>query len=101
MPIVDYDCGDLSEVILSTSASVGHVVTVTSNNLTGNVRIPNTSPVEFLCTGPLSINYSSGATFYAAVVDVSQGVWTDNFLMGLAGLICGALIAFVLSKYAV
>ena len=103
MAITIYECGDLASVILSPK-TVTTSVTLTSNSVTGVVNLGGSTlrvPVEFLCSGRLQIDYTAG-TLDTAMVNVSlPGVWTDNFLMGLAGIICGFLIAYVISKYAV
>lgn len=100
MPIINYDCGDLSSVILTKGSGAG-IVTVTSNGVVGQINVAsNLTTYDFICSGIVQIDYPPNV-IYAALIDVSHSTWTDNLLMGLAGIICGALLAFVMSKYAV
>ena len=59
------------------------------------------TPVTFMCSGELNIQapLNSYNIFLSSIS--LQGVWSENFLMGLAGVVCGSLLAYVCVKYAV
>ena len=101
MAITNYDCGDLSDVVISSNNYNG-TINITSNGTSGDIsmsaRMP---PLDFLCSGDMTIDapLNSINVFISSVS--LQGVWSENFLMGLAGVVCGSLLAYVCVKYAV
>ena len=103
MPIVNYDCGDLSEVVISTNGVSGTINIVDSvGSVIGKIGMDTgNTPVTFMCSGALNIQapLNSYNIFLSSIS--LQGVWSENFLMGLAGVVCGSLLAYVCVKYAV
>lgn len=101
LAVVTYDCGDMSDVVLCSNSYDG-LVQVTSDGFTGNIVFTSgMAPIRFLCSGDLDIDSPlMSVTVFLSHVSL-QGVWSENFLMGLAGLACGFLFASVLTKYAV
>ncbi|MBC8548931.1 MAG: hypothetical protein H8D23_04710 [Candidatus Brocadiales bacterium] len=103
MAVTNYDCGDLSEVVISSNGFGGTLKVVDDLNVViGKMDMePGMNPVTFMCSGSLNLR----ATFDSYHVFLSsislQGVWSENFLMGLAGLACGFLMSYVFVKYAV
>lgn len=106
MPVDIIQCGDLSSVIITVEGAPtwGNIV-VAGSDMVGsiNMNLGTTQVLDFVCKGQATLTYPALLTgvVKSLVTPMSHGIWTDNFLMGLAGLICGALLAFVLSKYAV
>lgn len=101
MAITNYDCGDMSDVVISSNNYNG-LIQVTSDGVNGNILMSSgMEPVSFLCSGQMSIRapLNSMHVFLSSVS--LQGVWSENFLMGLAGVVCGSLLAYVCVKYAV
>ena len=101
MAITNYDCGDMSDVVISSNNYDG-IIQVTSDGVTGTIVMSSgMEPVSFLCSGQMSIRapLNSIQVFLSSVS--LQGVWSENFLMGLAGVVCGSLLAYVCVKYAV
>lgn len=100
MAVNIYECGDLANVVISSNVKNAFVL-FTSDGASGNVIINNKNPLVFLCSGQMSIDSTVGDinVFMSKISLV--GVWTENFLMGLAGIICASLLSFVFVKYAV
>ena len=101
MAITNYDCGDMADVVISSNNYNG-LIEVTSNGINGIIRMSSgMEPVSFLCSGQMFIRAPLNS-IHVFLSSVSlQGVWTENFLMGLAGVVCGSLLAYVCVKYAV
>ncbi len=100
MVVRNFDCGDMSNAII-TSDSYSGVIDITTNGVVGDFYIRRNAPISFHCSGDMSIDVPSNA-IHVFLSSVSlQGVWTENFLMGLAGLVCGFLMSYVFVKYAV
>lgn len=103
MPIVNYDCGDLSNVIISSNGFDGNLRVVDEFGVVIGRMDMSTgmAPVSFMCSGALNIQapLNSYNIFLSSIS--LQGVWSENFLMGLAGVVCGSLLAYVCVKYAV
>lgn len=101
MAITTYDCGDMSDVVISSNNYNG-LINITSDGANGDVLMsPGMTPLTFLCSGNMSINAPVNS-IHVFLSSVSlQGVWSENFLMGLAGVVCGSLLAYVCVKYAV
>ena len=103
MAVTNYDCGDLSEVIISSNSFDGTLKFVDDLNVViGKMDMATgMSPVTFMCSGSLNIKAPLDS-YHIFLSTVSlQGVWSENFLMGLAGLACGFLMSYVFVKYAV
>ena len=101
MAITNYDCGDMSDVVISSNNYDG-IIRVMSDGVSGKILMSSgMEPVSFLCSGQMSIQapLNSINVFISSVS--LQGVWSENFLMGLAGVVCGSLLAYVCVKYAV
>ncbi len=101
MAITNYDCGDMSDVVITTTNYKG-LITVTTSGGSGEVVLTKANnSVHFLCSGDMSIDAPLNS-IHVFISSVSlQGVWSENFLMGLAGVVCGSLLAYVCVKYAV
>lgn len=101
MAITNYDCGDMSDVVISSNNYDG-LINITSGGSSGDVLMSSgMTPMHFLCSGNMSIDAPLGS-IHVFLSSVSlQGVWSENFLMGLAGVVCGSLLAYVCVKYAV
>ena len=101
MAITNYDCGDMADVVISSNNYDG-LIQVTSDGVNGNILMSSgMEPVNFLCSGQMSIRAPLNS-IHVFLSSVSlQGVWSENFLMGLAGLACGFLMSYVFVKYAV
>ena len=101
MAITNYDCGDMSDVVISSNNYNG-LIQVSSDGVNGNILMSSgMEPVSILCSGQLSISAPLNS-IHVFLSSVSlQGVWSENFLMGLAGVVCGSLLAYVCVKYAV
>jgi len=101
LAITNYDCGDMSDVVISSNNYDG-LIQVTSDGVIGRILMSSgMEPVSFLCSGQMSIRAQLNS-IHVFVSSVSlQGVWSENFLMGLAGVVCGSLLAYVCVKYAV
>ena len=100
MVIRNFNCGDMSNAVI-TSDSFSGVIDITANGVTGDFYIRRNAPISFHCSGDMSIEGSLNS-IHVFLSSVSlQGVWTENFLMGLAGLACGFLMSYVFVKYAV
>ena len=100
MAIRNFNCGDMSNAVI-TSDSFSGVIDITTNGVVGDFYIRRNAPISFHCSGDMSIDgpLNSIHVFLSSVS--LQGVWTENFLMGLAGLACGFLMSYVFVKYAV
>ena len=100
MAVTNYNCGDMSNAVI-TSDSFSGVIDITTNGVVGDFYIRRNAPISFHCSGDMSIDgpLNSIHVFLSSVS--LQGVWTENFLMGLAGLACGFLMSYVFVKYAV
>ena len=101
MALTNYDCGDMSNVVISSNNYKG-TINITSNSASGDISIDSKmQPLDFLCSGDMTIDapLNSINVFISSVS--LQGVWSENFLMGLAGVVCGSLLAYVCVKYAV
>ncbi len=101
MAITNYDCGDMSDVVISSNNYNG-LINITSNGVNGDVLMSSgMTPLNFLCSGNMTIDAPVNS-IHVFLSSVSlQGVWSENFLMGLAGVVCGSLLAYVCVKYAV
>ncbi len=101
MAITNYDCGDMSDVVISSNNYNG-IIRVISDGVRGEIVMTSgMEPVSFLCSGQMSIRAPLNS-IHVFLSSVSlQGVWSENFLMGLSGVICGSLLAYVCVKYAV
>jgi hypothetical protein len=101
LAITNYDCGDMADVVISSNNYDG-LIQVTSDGVNGNILMSSgMEPVNFLCSGQMSIRAPLNS-IHVFLSSVSlQGVWSENFLMGLAGVVCGSLLAYVCVKYAV
>ena len=100
MAVVNYDCGDMSNAVI-TSGSFSGVIDIVTNGVVGDFYLRRNSPISFHCSGDMSIDVPSNS-IHVFLSSVSlQGVWSENFLMGLAGLACGFLMSYVFVKYAV
>ncbi len=101
MAITNYDCGDMSDVVISSNNYNG-IIRVISDGVRGEIVMTSgMEPVSFLCSGQMSIRAPLNS-IHVFLSSVSlQGVWSENFLMGLAGVVCGSLLAYVCVKYAV
>ena len=101
MAITNYDCGDMSDVVISSNNYDG-LIQVSSDGVIGRILMSSgMEPVSFLCSGQMSIMAPLNS-IHVFVSSVSlQCVWSENFLMGLAGVVCGSLLAYVCVKYAV
>ncbi len=101
MAITNYDCGDMSDVVISSNNCNG-IIRVISDGVRGEIVMSTgQEPVSFLCSGQLSISAPLNS-IHVFLSSVSlQGVWSENFLMGLAGVVCGSLLAYVCVKSAV
>ncbi len=101
MALTNYDCGDLSSVVISSNNYNGSI-TITSNGTNGDILMTDTmEPVNFLCSGSMDIEAPVNSIIVFLSQVSLQGVWSENFLMGLAGVVCGSLLAYVCVKYAV
>ena len=100
MAIRNFNCGDMSNAVI-TSDSFSGVIDITTNGVVGDFYIRRNAPISFHCSGDMSIDgpLNSIHVFLSSVS--LQGVWTENFLMGLAGVAWGVLLSFVFVKYAV
>ncbi|MFQ5686558.1 MAG: hypothetical protein ACE5GV_07855 [Candidatus Scalindua sp.] len=101
MAIINYDCGALSNVII-TSNNYSGVINIASGSTNGDITIDrNMEPLVFMCSGDMAIDSQVNAINVLVTAMNLQGVWSENFLMGLAGVVCGSLLAYVCVKYAV
>ena len=100
MAIRNFNCGDMSNAVI-TSDSFSGVIDITTNGVTGDFYIRRNNPISFHCSGDMSIEGSLNSIHVFLSSISLQGVWSENFLMGLAGLACGFLFSYVLVKYAV
>lgn len=101
MAVNIYECGDMSDVVISTNTYKG-LISIISNGVSGDVYISfSKSPITFLCSGSLSIDapLNSINVFLSSVVSASTFI--ENGLMGLAGVVCASFFSYVLVKYAV
>ncbi len=101
MSITNYDCGDMSNAVI-TSNSYSGTINITSNGANGDVLLSKgMEPFTFLCSGSMDIDAPlNSINVFLSVVSL-QGVWSENFLLGLSGLICGSFLSYVFVKYAV
>ena len=88
-------------------------IVISSNNYDGLIKIKSVGvggeilmssgmdPVSFLCSGKISISSPLNSIYVFLSSVPLTGVWSENFLMGLAGIICASLLSFVFVKYAV
>ena len=100
MAIRNFNCGDMSNAVI-TSDSFSGVIDITANGVTGNFYLRRNAPISFHCSGDMLIDIPSNSIHVFLSSISLQGVWSENFLMGLAGLACGFLFSYVLVKYAV
>jgi hypothetical protein len=100
MAVVNYDCGDMSNAVI-TSDSFSGVIDITTNGVVGDFYIRRNAPISFHCSGDMLIDIPSNSIHVFLSSISLQGVWSENFLMGLAGLACGFLMSYVFVKYAV
>ncbi|MBC8555633.1 MAG: hypothetical protein H8D23_38970 [Candidatus Brocadiales bacterium] len=100
MAVANYDCGDMSNVVI-TSDSFSGVIDITINGVVGDIYVRRNSPISFHCSGEMSIDAPLNSIHIFLSSVSLQGVWSENFLMGLAGLVCGSFLSYVLVKYAV
>jgi len=103
MAITTYDCGDLSSVVISSNSFDGNLKVVDEfGTVIGRMDMSTgMTPVTFMCSGDLILKAPVDA-YHIIISSMSlQGVWSENFLMGLAGVVCGSLLAYVCVKYAV
>ena len=100
MAIRNYDCGDMSNAVI-TSDSFSGVVNITTNGVIGDFYIRRNSPISFHCSGDMSIDAPLNSIHVFLSTISLQGVWSENFLMGLAGLACGFLLSYAFVKCAV
>ena len=101
MAITNYDCGDMSDVVISSNNYDG-LIQVSSDGVNGTIVMSSgMEPVSFLCSGQMSIRAPLNSIHVFLSSISLQGVWSENFLMGLAGVVCGSLLAYVCVKYAV
>lgn len=101
MAITSYDCGDMSNAVISSNNYDG-LIRVTSDSVNGKIVMSSgMEPVTFLCSGEMIVK-APVSSIHVFLSSVSlQGVWSENFLMGLAGVICGSLLAYVCVKCAI
>ena len=100
MVIRNFNCGDMSNAVI-TSDSFSGVIDITANGVTGDFYLRRNAPISFHCSGDMLIDIPSNSIHVFLSSISLQGVWSENFLMGLAGLACGFLFSYVLVKYAV
>jgi hypothetical protein len=77
-------------------------INISSNGANGDIFMGRyRGAYTFLCSGEMKIDapLNSINVFLSSVS--LQGVWSENFLMGFAGLICGSFLSYVFVKYAV
>jgi hypothetical protein len=91
----------MSNVVISSNNYDG-LIKIMSDDVSGKILMSSgMDPVSFLCSGQMSIR-SPLNSIHVFLSSVSlTGVWSENFLMGLAGIICASLLSFVFVKYAV
>jgi len=98
--IVSYDCGDMSNAVITSEYFTGPIKII-NNGVLGKLHIREHRAISFLCSGEMSISAPQNSiNVFLSSVSL-QGVWSENFLMGLAGVICGSLLAYICVKYAV
>ena len=100
MAIRNFNCGDMSNAVI-TSDSFSGVIDIVTNGVVGDFYLRRNSPISFHCSGAMSIEGSLNSIHVFLSPISLQGVWSENFLMGLAGLACGFLMSYVFVKYAV
>ncbi len=101
MAITNYDCGDMSDVVISSNNYDG-LIKLMSDGVRGEIAMSSgMEPVSFLCSGQLTISAPLNSVHIFLSSISLQGVWSENFLMGLAGVVCGSMLAYVCVKYAV
>ncbi len=100
MAVTNFNCGDMSNAVI-TSDSFSGVIDITTNDVTGDFYIRRNAPIFFHCSGDMSIDAPLNSIHVFLSSISLQGVWSENFLMGLAGLACGFLMSYVFVKYAV
>ena len=104
MIIRDYDCGDLSEVVLSGNypiESAVEYIVVTTGGVSSILTLSYNNPsVDFFCSGALIIQSQTFMSVLISPIPL-QNVWSENFLMGLAGIVCAFFLSYVFVKYAV
>ena len=98
--VTNLNCGDMSNAVI-TSDTFSGLINVTSNGVVGDLYVRKHRVISFHCSGDMSIDAPLNS-IHVFLSSVSlQGVWSENFLMGLAGLVCGSLLSYVFVKYAV
>ena len=95
-----YECGDLSNVVVTSNVNESFI-TITSDGVSGSVIVNNEIPLVFLCSGQMSIESIVGEiNVFLSKISLT-GVWSENFLMGLSGIVCASFLSYVFVKYAV
>lgn len=94
------DCQTLSDLVISSNTVNSGIVAIDNGFGTETVYINDfSSPVSLFCSGTADVTLSNGLSM--AITNMSGAVFSDNLLMGLAGIVCGALICYVFVKYAI
>lgn len=92
-----YNCGSGSVVIISYPSPTRYDLLVNGSL----VYMKPDEPFSFSCSGSLDVSGGSSDLSVLLLPLPDQGVFNDVFLLSLAGLLAGALFAYVLNKYAV
>lgn len=89
------DCGTGAYLLLSSQDNV--VGSAVVNAL--NIFVPADGVISLPCSSVIDVTTSANVAYLVQLDPASM--LSQNTLLGLAGLICGALVAYVMVKYAV
>ena len=100
MAVEIYECGDLSNAVISSNVK-NALIAITSDGVSGDVIVSSKNPLVFLCSGQMSIDSAVGEVnvFLSKISSISG--WSENLLMGFAGIVCAFFLSYVFVKYAV
>jgi hypothetical protein len=98
--VTNFNCGDMSNAVITSDSFTG-VLDITTNGVIGELYVRKNRAISFHCSGDMSIDAPLNSIHVLLSSISLQGVWSENFLMGLAGLVCGSLMSYVFVKYAV
>ncbi len=103
LALVTYDCGNLSQVIVTRKSTYLNDIDVIFDSDPSQVVFYgyNTGSISFFWSGFLDIDSPLGSlNVFISKVEPSS-IFTENILMGLAGVVCASFLGFVFVKHAV
>lgn len=93
-----FDCGHGATLLIYNPDSSAQSFTMTTDIVSTSFSLIGLDSWQIPCVGEVELT-SSYPDYKFLMLPSANGAFTDILLLGLAGLLCGALIAWVINKY--